>query len=241
MWVRKLRDPDLFYTAVKPRDLLSHLQAMCVGLHAMDFLNTQNKMQTYHEYMKGITTYIKNPEDAQKQSNRAGNPITDPTFILFVANVMFCTKRLPQANEIWKDLLGADQTWSRWKTIYKKSDMADKVKKAAQGGQDHFGAHGAFNKVPVPGKVMPQLSVAELDGYFSSSENAATTEKGILAVLVRSNATLTTSNASLTATVANLKKQLANLGKNPTPHRETTRKRSTCPKCKKDVYHSPGD
>ena len=27
-WVHKLRDPDLFYTAVKPRDLLKHLQAI---------------------------------------------------------------------------------------------------------------------------------------------------------------------------------------------------------------------
>ena len=41
-WVRELRDPDLFYTAIKPRALLSHLQAMCVGLRATDVLNLQN-------------------------------------------------------------------------------------------------------------------------------------------------------------------------------------------------------
>ena len=46
MWVHELRDPDLFYTSVKPRVLLSHLQAMCVGLHATDVLNIQNGMQT---------------------------------------------------------------------------------------------------------------------------------------------------------------------------------------------------
>ena len=38
-WVRELRDPDLFYTAVKPRSLLAHLQTLCVGLHAKDVLN----------------------------------------------------------------------------------------------------------------------------------------------------------------------------------------------------------
>ena len=43
-WVRELRDPDLFYTAVKPRALLAHLQDMCVGLHATDVLNLQNEM-----------------------------------------------------------------------------------------------------------------------------------------------------------------------------------------------------
>ena len=47
--VHKLRDPDLFYTAVKPQDLLKHLQAMCLGLHATDILNLQNEIQTYHE------------------------------------------------------------------------------------------------------------------------------------------------------------------------------------------------
>ena len=41
-WVRELRDPDLFYTAVKPRSLLAHLQTLCVGLHATDVLNIQN-------------------------------------------------------------------------------------------------------------------------------------------------------------------------------------------------------
>ena len=59
-WVRKLRDPDLLYTAIKPRDLLKHLQAMCVGLHATDVMNFQNEMQTYHEDMEGIPAYIKN-------------------------------------------------------------------------------------------------------------------------------------------------------------------------------------
>ena len=84
---------------------------------------------------------------------------------------------------------------------------------------------------------MPQLSVEELDSYFSSLENSATTEKDILAALVRINATLATSNASLTATVSNLQKQLANIGN--TPHRETTRQRSNFPNCKKGVYGSP--
>ena len=208
-WVPELRDPNLFYTAVKPRALLAHIQAMCVGLYDTDVINLQNKMQTYHEYMEGIPTYINNLEDAQKQSNQAGNPIT------------LRTDRFPRANEIWEDLPGADQTWVRWKYIYRKSDMANKVKKASQGGQYHFGSHCAFDKVPDPEEpeAMPQLPVEEIDGYFSSLENAATTEKGILAALVKINATLTTSNASLTATVANLQQQLENLGKYPTPHR----------------------
>ena len=41
-WVRELCDPNLSYTAVSPRALLSHHQAMCVGLNTTDILNLQN-------------------------------------------------------------------------------------------------------------------------------------------------------------------------------------------------------
>ena len=50
--------------------------------------------------MEGIPTYINMLEDAQKQSNRAGNPITDPTLLLFASNEMLRTDQFPQANEI---------------------------------------------------------------------------------------------------------------------------------------------
>ena len=128
-------------------------------------------------------------------------------------------------------------------TIYRKAHIADKFKKAAKGRQDQFESHGAFDKFPDPEKpeALPQLSIEELDGYFSSFTNADTTEKDILAALVIINATFTTSNATLTPTVPNLQKQLANLGKTPTPHRETNRQQRTCPNCKKNVYHAADD
>ena len=72
---------------------------------------------------------------------------------------MLRTDRFPRANEIWEDLSSHERTWERWKTIYRKSDMANKVKKAAKGGQDHFGAHGAFDKVSTPDLVGPRESV----------------------------------------------------------------------------------
>ena len=105
--------------------------------------------------------------------------------------------------------------------------MDKKVKKTAQGVQDHFEAHGAFDKETAQEEEFPQLSVTELGGYFSSLANAATTEKDILDALVKSNATLATSNASLTATISDLQKQLVTIGK--TPRREPTRKRRNCP------------
>ena len=73
---------------------------------------------------------------------------------------MLRTDRFLRADKIWEDLPGTNQTWVRWKTIYRKEGMADKSKKAAKGGQYHFGAHDAFDKVPGPEGEMPQLSVA---------------------------------------------------------------------------------
>ena len=48
MWVRKLREPVTFYTAVAPFELLDHLQPLCGGLHALDVLAPQNTIQYYH-------------------------------------------------------------------------------------------------------------------------------------------------------------------------------------------------
>ena len=79
---------------------MAHLQTFCVGLHATDVLNLQNETQTYYEEMEGIPTYINMFKDAQKQFNRAGNPITDPTLLLFASNAMLRTDQFPRANEI---------------------------------------------------------------------------------------------------------------------------------------------
>ena len=112
-------------------------------------------MQTYHEDMEGNPEYINKLEDSQKQSTRVGNPITDPTLLLFAANAMLHTNRFPRANKSWEELPGADRTWARWKAIYQKADMAKKVKKTAQGVQDHCGSHGAFDKEIAPELELP--------------------------------------------------------------------------------------
>ena len=74
----------------------------------------------------------------------------NPTLLLFAEIVMLRTDRFPGANKIGEELTGADRTWARWKEIYRKDDMAKKVKNTAQGGQYYFGAQGAFDKVPGP-------------------------------------------------------------------------------------------
>ena len=46
-WVRKLRDTETIYTDVSTNDLLAHLQAECMGRHALNLLALHNEMQQY--------------------------------------------------------------------------------------------------------------------------------------------------------------------------------------------------
>ena len=148
---------------------------------------------------------------------------------------MLCNDRFPRANEKWEELASSDSNWTKWKTIDRKAEMAEKVKKTAQGGQDQFGAHGAFKKEGAKGVGVPQLSIEALDGYFDSLANAATTEKEKLPELVKSNATLTTINTTLTASIAGFQKQLGTIGRGTTPRKDPAglllRRRSVRSEC----------
>ena len=44
-WVRRLNHAKNYYTLVTMGQLLGHLQATCCGLHAIDVLTLQNKLQ----------------------------------------------------------------------------------------------------------------------------------------------------------------------------------------------------
>ena len=45
--------------------------------------------------MEGIPDYINALEDSQKQSERAGNPITADTLLLIASNNMLSSERFP--------------------------------------------------------------------------------------------------------------------------------------------------
>ena len=63
-WVRELPDPNIFYAAVLPRDLIDHLQLSCGGLHALDILALLNDMQCFHLDAEGMPEYTNALEDA---------------------------------------------------------------------------------------------------------------------------------------------------------------------------------
>ena len=89
--------------------------------------------------MEGILKFINKLEDSQNQSNRAGNAITDPTLLLFAANTMLRTDRFPRVNEKWEELASSNRNWTKWKTIYLKADIADKVKRPPRAYRTNLG------------------------------------------------------------------------------------------------------
>ena len=132
--------------------------------------------------MEGIPEYVNVLEDAQKCSNRAGNPIIEDTLLLIATNAMLLTERFPQADERWEDIPKKDLFWMAWKMLYKAVDRKANVKKQVVGGQDQFGAaHSTLRKVPEPDQANgPTRLATDLDEYFDALTAATTTENIVL-------------------------------------------------------------
>ena len=105
-WVLELKDEETLFKQVTPIQLLSHLQSICGGLHAIDVLTLQNEMQDYHTDSEGILDYTNALGAAQKKSKRGtgNNLITDATLLLIATHGMFKTGTHPRTTNKWEDL-----------------------------------------------------------------------------------------------------------------------------------------
>ena len=139
-WVRELRDSDLQYTKVAPKDIFAHFQAWCTGRHALDLLALHNEMQRYHLEVEGIPEYINILEEAQRKSGWAGRTIADETLLLFVSTAMLTGERFPRANDGWEERVERYKTLPQWKSAYKRAHAKARVKAQAKNGSVKFGA-----------------------------------------------------------------------------------------------------
>ena len=103
-WYFELCEPVKFYARVMRRQMLEHLQGICVGNHAIEILDLQDKMRVMHTKHDSISQYIRELEEAQKQAARAGMPITDATLVMIATKAMLATQRFPTTNEKWEEL-----------------------------------------------------------------------------------------------------------------------------------------
>ena len=97
--------------AVSPSVLVSHLQALCVGLNSLNVLELQKYIQHYHQDMEGVPEYVNALEDAQKRSKKASNPITEDTLLFITKTPCFQRSLPPWEDEIWEDLPKNDKYW----------------------------------------------------------------------------------------------------------------------------------
>ena len=119
--------------------MLEHLQGICVGNHAIEILDFQDKMRVIHTEHDSIDQYTRALEEAHQQAARAGTPITDETLVTILTKAMLATQRSPTTNEKWEDLERSTQKWGKWKDLYKKVEKQARVKHKAAGKHDQFG------------------------------------------------------------------------------------------------------
>jgi hypothetical protein len=135
-YIRELKSPKLYYTRVKPKELLNHLQSMCGGLHTFDVLSLQDKMYNAHKDSDGIPEYINTLEDGQEKSEQAGAPITDTMLMIISTKAMLTSEQVPRANDDWEEMDADDKTWSVWKKLYRAAAKKATIKAKASGGSD---------------------------------------------------------------------------------------------------------
>ena len=87
----------------------------------------------------------------------------------------------------------------------------------------------------------PDTPNETLDEDFSVLAAAASTEKSVLAELVKANATLTATNATLVASVNALTKALGSQALTKRCRTGTPRAKHKCLNCNKEVVHAAAD
>ena len=116
-YIRDLRHSKFFYTRVKPKELLTHLQSMCDGLHALDVLALQEKMHNAHKDSEGTPEYISTLEDGRDKAARVGAPISNNMLVIIATKAMLTTEQYPRTNEDWEEFDVIDKTWPAWKKL----------------------------------------------------------------------------------------------------------------------------
>ena len=101
VWYSKMCEPFTFYARVTTKQMLDHLQGICVGNHAIDILDLQDKMRFMHIEHYSIAQYIWALKEAQQQSERAGMPIMDATLVMIATKAIIATHRLPTTKNKW--------------------------------------------------------------------------------------------------------------------------------------------
>jgi len=239
-WIRELKDGKFFYTRRTAKEIIDHLQAGCLGTHAIDALSLQIAMQDYHHKAEGIPEYINMLEDAQRAAMRidANNPITNASVLVIATSAFLKDNQFPRTSEDWEDLPPNQKTWEMWKKMYKTAQGRERVRVKAAGGANAFGGNneGGANAASAAGDKRDNsdetaVSIGDLEACFDNLANAAKVERTTLDELVKNASVLTTTNSELVAENKKLRAENDTL-KKAAKGNSGNRERKLCGHCK---------
>ena len=105
VWISPLsKGGPTFYVKRITKEMLDQIQVVCMGHHAIDFLELQEEMWTMHVTIDTIPQYIAVLEKAQLKAKRADMPIPDNYLMVVATKSILSSEHLPRDNEYWEDL-----------------------------------------------------------------------------------------------------------------------------------------
>jgi hypothetical protein len=117
IWYRDLRHARSFYTRVTAKQLLTHLDVNCGGLHPSELVHLPNDMLGYYTAADGIPEYINMLEEAQRKLAQANLPMSDTQLVAIASTLVLAANDFPRTTEEWEVLPPANKTWVAWNTV----------------------------------------------------------------------------------------------------------------------------
>eukprot|EP00804_Cyclotella_cryptica_P026105 CCRYP_013958-RA/>CCRYP_013958-RA protein AED:0.44 eAED:0.44 QI:0/-1/0/1/-1/1/1/0/376 len=202
IWYRDLRHDRSFYTHVAAKQLLSHLDNNCGGLHPSELVNLPTNMLGFYATVDGIPEYINMLKAMQRKLARANLPTSDDQILAIASPAVLASNHFPRPTDDWEAKLCANKTWTAWKTHYRAAHIARKHQLLASGTAM---PPSTANALLADDDIhLTEGTFAQLDGYLGNLAFSATTERTTLQFLTEANAALVANVTAFTRSVASL-------------------------------------
>jgi hypothetical protein len=196
IWYNDLKNADTFYAKVMAIDIMSPLDAISGGLHALDMISLCTDMIQYYMQADGIPQFILMMEDAQKKAKQAGMPIANVELVMMASAAVLAAQHFPCEVDNWEGLPFASCMRQAWKVAFCLAHLKRQRQLQALGcGKPLGGAHAV---IPTAAPTIDFIGKA-LENLAPAVSNNTT----ILQQLTAANLVLTALVTSLT--VANKK------------------------------------
>ena len=102
LWYRDLRHERSFYTNVTTKQLLTHLDDNCGGLHPSELVNLPTDMLGYYASTEGIPEFINSLEAAQRKLARANLPMSDDQLLAIASTAVLAANDFLHPTYDWE-------------------------------------------------------------------------------------------------------------------------------------------